>query len=200
METTLPFLQHFPLIGIFILLLLGGVGLPFPEDVTLILCGFLTSHGIVKPLPALAAVYAGVLIADILLFHIGRTFGRRIVTHRLFRRLLSAERLARLEQRFRKNGFHFVLFGRHLAGFRAQVFLAAGILGMPFGRFVAADAPSALATICIMGGIGYAGGNSLEIIRKDISRIEHIAVLVVLSGLIVYLLVRYRRSRRDARS
>ena len=36
--------EHFPYIGIFILLILGEIGLPFPEDATLILSGFLIAH------------------------------------------------------------------------------------------------------------------------------------------------------------
>jgi membrane protein DedA with SNARE-associated domain len=34
------FIEHFPYIGIFLLLVLGDIGLPFPEDGTLILSGF----------------------------------------------------------------------------------------------------------------------------------------------------------------
>ena len=37
-------IEHFPYLGIFILLILGGIGLPLPEDTTLILCGFLVSN------------------------------------------------------------------------------------------------------------------------------------------------------------
>ena len=51
--------QHFPYVGLFILLILGGLGLPFPEDATLILCGFLLFHGTVKPVPAFLAVLIG---------------------------------------------------------------------------------------------------------------------------------------------
>jgi membrane protein DedA with SNARE-associated domain len=31
--------EHFPYLGIFLLLILGDIGLPFPEDTTLILSG-----------------------------------------------------------------------------------------------------------------------------------------------------------------
>jgi membrane protein DedA with SNARE-associated domain len=40
LEST-TFINHFPYLGIFLLLILGGMGLPFPEDTTLILSGFL---------------------------------------------------------------------------------------------------------------------------------------------------------------
>jgi len=46
---------------------------------------------------------------------------------------------------------------------------------MPYRTFLLADALSALSTIAVMTGIGYAGGNSLQVILKDISRIGHLA-------------------------
>ena len=46
-------------------LFLGGIGLPFPEDTPLILSGFLTSQGIIKPLPAFLVIYPGLLTAVI---------------------------------------------------------------------------------------------------------------------------------------
>jgi membrane protein DedA with SNARE-associated domain len=34
-------------------------------------------------------------------------------------------------------------------------------------------------TIALMGGIGYVGGNSIQILKKDLTRIEHIAIIVL---------------------
>jgi membrane protein DedA with SNARE-associated domain len=51
------------------------------------------------------------------------------------------------------------------------------------------DAATALLTIAFMGGIGYAGGNSIHILRKDMKRIEHIGIVVfmiLLAGWIFY--------------
>jgi membrane protein DedA with SNARE-associated domain len=196
MEPNFPFLEHAPLIGLFVLLLLGGVGLPFPEDATLILGGVLISQKAVSPVPALVTLYAGVLTADVLLYHVGRRYGRNIVTHRRFRRLLPPARFERLEERFRRNAFLFVLLGRHVAGLRAQVFLVAGTLGMRLTTFFAADALSSLASVGVLVAIGYFGGHSLEIFRKDVSRVEHAAVVIVVAMLTAYLLSGYFRSRR----
>jgi membrane protein DedA with SNARE-associated domain len=59
---------HPPHIGIFILLILGGVGLPFPEDATLIFTGFLAAQNVIKPFQAFLAVYSGLLISDFFLY------------------------------------------------------------------------------------------------------------------------------------
>jgi membrane protein DedA with SNARE-associated domain len=49
---------HFPYLGLFVILILGGIGLPFPEGVTLILCGLLISTKVIKPVYALVVVYS----------------------------------------------------------------------------------------------------------------------------------------------
>ncbi len=191
------FVEHFPYIGLFTLLILGGVGIPFPEDATLISCGFLISHDIVKPIPALIVVYSGLIIADISLYSIGKKYGRMIFTHKRIQSLISPERLSLIEKKFNKNGSLVIFFGRHLIGLRVQIFLAAGILKMSLSRFIFADAVSSLFTIALMVWIGYAGGNSLQIIKKDISRIEYIAIFLFLLSLVILLLFRYFKSLKD---
>ena len=187
-------IEHFPYAGLFILLILGGIGLPFPEDATLILCGFLLSQKIIKPMPALFVVYSGLLIADLLLYHFGRKFGRKIVTHKRFHRILSPERFSKIEEQFKRRGSLFILFGRHFIGLRAQIFIVAGVMRMSVFKFFIADAVSSIFTIAIMVGAGYAGGNSLQVIKKDISRIEHVGVFILIIVLVIYLFVRYFRS------
>jgi membrane protein DedA with SNARE-associated domain len=175
----------------FALLILGGLGLPFPEDATLILCGILIATGAVKPIPALVTVYAGLLIADLSLHFIGRKFGRQILTHRRFRKFISPERLSDLERKFSRWGILIILVGRHLAGLRAQIFLVSGVLKMSPLKFFLVDAFSSLITMALMIGAGYMGGNSLKVLRKDLSRIEHWGIVLLITALIVYLFYRH---------
>lgn len=98
------------------LLLLGGLGLPFPEEATVMVCRVLIATGAVRPLPALVVVYAGVVVTDWMLYMAGKKYGRRVVNHRRFRRILSTERLSALEAAFRKRGVLFIFIGRHLVG------------------------------------------------------------------------------------
>lgn len=188
---------RFPYIGLFLLLILGGIGFPFPEDATLILCGFLISTNTVKPIPALMVVYSGLLTADFFLYFVGKKYGRMIVTHKRFSKIMTSERLSVLEDKFNKRGILVILIGRHLVGLRAQIFLVAGVMKMHALKFLIADAISSIFTIAIMVGAGYVGGNSLEIIKKDITRIEHIGILVIITLLVIYLLFRYVKFSKD---
>jgi membrane protein DedA with SNARE-associated domain len=192
-------LEQSPYIGLFLLLILGALGFPFPEDMTLILCGFLISIEAARPVPAFLVIYAGLLITDFGLYYVGRKYGRKIVTHRKFRKIITSERLSQLENKFEKWGILFILIGRHLFGLRAQLFLASGVMKMSAAKFLLADAFSSLFTIAIMVGAGYAGGYSLEVIRKQGTRVEYLAgiILAVLAA-VIYAIYRYVRARRKA--
>lgn len=190
-------INEFPYVGLFVLLVLGGIGFPFPEDTTLILCGFLISTKVVKLIPALLVVYAGLLSTDFFLHLIGRKYGRNIITHKKFQKIISPERLLMLEDKFKKRGLLFILAGRHLVGLRAQIFIVSGVMRMPALKFLIADALSSIFTIALMVGAGYVGGNSLEILRKDITRIEHIMILLVVIVAAIYLPFRYFKYKGD---
>jgi len=101
-----------------------------------------------------------------------------------------------LETKFNKKGVFVILIGRHLVGLRAQIFLAAGVMRMSALKFIMADAFSSIFTMALMIGAGYMGGNSLEIIKRDITRIEHIGILLVIILLATYLLFKYVKFMR----
>jgi len=200
MVESTTFINHFPYLGIFLLLILGEIGFPFPEDATLLLSGFLTAHEVIKPLPAFFVVYSGLLMTDFLLYSAGKKYGRSIVEHKRFRKIISPEKLSKLEEKFRKWGGLVVFLGRHVWGLRAQIFLVAGVMKMSAIKFLMADGVAAFFTIGLWGGIGYLGGNSLQVLKKDVTRIEHIGVVVLVLLLFGGVIFRHFRSNRKSRT
>jgi membrane protein DedA with SNARE-associated domain len=193
-------INHFPYGGIFLLLILGEIGLPFPEDATLILGGFLTAHEVIKPLPAFLVLYLGLLTTDFSLYFVGKKYGRSVVDHKRFHKIISPDRLSKLEEKFRKWGGLVVFLGRHIWGLRAQIFLAAGVMKISAAKFLAADAISSLFSIGLWGGIGYLGGNSLQVLKKDVTRIEHIGVVVLVLLLLGGVIFRYFKNSRKSKT
>ena len=63
-------------------------------------------------------------------------------------------------------------------------------------KFVLADAASATITVALMVGIGYIGGNSLEILKKDLKRMEHMVIIALVLLIAVGILYAYFKSRR----
>jgi len=197
MLETIPFIEDFPYLGLFALLILGTLGLPFPEDGILLLSGILTAHNVIRPFPTFLVVYLDLLSTDFLLYSFGKKYGRRLVEHKKFQKIVTHERLTKLEGKFKKWGALVVFFGRHLLGVRAQIFLVAGVMRMSWKKFLIVDGTSALLTITLWGGLGYVGGNSLQALKKDVANIEQI-VMVILAILIgSTLLFRYLKKKRN---
>ena len=69
-------------------------------------------------------------------------------------------------------------------------------MGMPAIKFLLADAASAILTVALMVGVGYWGGNSIQILKKDVTRLEHIAIVVFLILLTAWIFFIYFKSRR----
>lgn len=178
------FIEHLPYLGLFVVLVLGGLGFPFPEGVSLMICGFLISSHVAEPLIIIPLALAGVLSGDMLSYIIGRRYGRAMLKHRMFKKIVSQRRLETFEEKFNKRGLVFIFFGgRFISG----IFLVAGIMRMPRSRLLLCDALSAITGIVVWGGIGYMSAHSLEILRQDVTRIEHLVILISVFFLVVYL-------------
>jgi membrane protein DedA with SNARE-associated domain len=190
------FIQHFTYIGIFCLLILGGLGLPFPEDGVLIVSGLLIAQDVIKLVPALFVIYPSLLIADFILYSIGRKYGRMVVEQKRFSKIVSPATLSKLEEKFTRWGALTIFLGRHFVGFRAPIFLISGVMRISRLKFLIADGLSAIITISINLGLGYLGGNSLMILKRDITRTDYILILALVILVAGWIILRYFRDRR----
>ncbi|MCX8033965.1 MAG: DedA family protein [Thermodesulfovibrio sp.] len=183
-------ITKFSYIGLFTLLILGGLGVPFfPEDLILISCGMLISFDIIKPIPAIPIAYLGLVISDSLLYYAGRRFGRKIITNKRFEKIISPPKFLLLERKFIKHSTLIMLLGRLLVGFRAQVFLLAGITKVSFSKFLIIDTFGSAVVLTIMVSAGYIGGRFLENVKKGILYMEY--AVAILAIVVIILLISY---------
>jgi membrane protein DedA with SNARE-associated domain len=176
-------------------LLLGGLGFPIPEDLALLTAGYLFWKG-AYPLWVLVPICAlGILAGDCTLYWLGRKFGTHITEHRFLSHAFTQPRLARVRGYFARHGEKTVLVARLLAGARGFFFITAGIIRMSFWRFVAIDAVGALAATAGWLFIGWRFGAHIDRVRHVVSRVEHVAVLVVAAIVIAWIVHRLIRRR-----
>jgi len=192
----LPFAEHFSYLGLFTLLILGTLGFPFPEDSILILNGFLVARRVVNPLAAFLVVYAGLLMTDYSLYWVGKKYGRGVVELTRFRKIMTPQRLSRLEVQFQRWGGSVVFFGRFLFGLRAQVFLTAGILRMSRLRFLISDGLSAAIMLLFWGAVGFYGNYGIQVVQGKVRRIEHAVIIILLLGAAAVVTHLYLKSKR----
>lgn len=192
-------LDHLSYVGIMAVLILTGSGLPIPEEVPIVIAGTLSSAGTLNPWGAFASCLFGALAGDAVIYAIGYHFGHSLVTqHPRFAHLLHAERQAKIEQMIQRHGLKVLFLSRFMVGIRAPIYLTAGILRMPFKRFVLIDLFCATAVVGLFFGLSFLYGEPLT---KFIRRSEIGLTVVVVLGLCVvacYILAqRYRRGRSE---
>ena len=189
-------INNFPYVGIFVALMLGGIGLPVPEDATLLLSGFLIAHGTIKLFPTFLVVYPLLLITDFIVFWVGKKYGRMLLQHKRFSKLISPNSLSRLEEKFRKRGALVVVFGRYILGLRTQIFLAAGVARMSLTKFLIADAAAALVTLALFwGGIKFVGDSRVRVLETAATKIGCMATFVILIMLASWIVYKCQRKR-----
>ncbi len=190
-------LDHVSYLGIIVILILTGSGLPLPEEVPIIAAGMASSVGTLHPWWAFLSCVIGALLGDVVLYAIGYHFGRSLVTrHPRIARLLHAEHEAKIEEMLRRHGLKVFFLARFMVGIRAPVYLTAGVLRMSFRRFLLIDAFCATCVVGVFFGLSYAYGERVAGWVRD----SEIGLTVVVASVAacmlgVFLWRRYRRKR-----
>jgi membrane protein DedA with SNARE-associated domain len=182
--------EHFIYAGLFLLLFFCGLGLPVPEEITMLAGGFLVQLGFTRFYPTLAVVFVGVLAGDLALYSIGRKWGHGILTHRRMRAIFSETRMARIRKFFSEHGSKTIFIARFISGFRVGAFLAAGTMGMKAGKFLLLDCLAALIMIPLILLLGYYFGTNLEWLTDRFTRIDSLLKIIAVlaaGGVLVYL-------------
>jgi membrane protein DedA with SNARE-associated domain len=179
----------------------AGLGLPIPEEIPILAAGVLAAEGVVRWWIALPVTLLGVIGGDTALYWIGRHWGEHILDWRIVRFVLTRDREERFKAAYHRHGVKIVFTARHIMGVRAAAFLTAGIVRLPFGRFLAVDGGAALIAIPLSFGAAFLFTDQLERLVSDIHRMERWAALVGLVVLAVWLAVlAYRRAHREAQA
>lgn len=182
------------------LLLICGLGVPLPEDITLIAAGILSALGSITIWGAMIAGFLGVLAGDAFLYTLGRIYGRKAFGLPVIRTIMTARRISLAERKIHRNS-HFICFtARFLPGLRSPIFLMTGIMGVRPVVFFSLDGLAALISVPLWVFVGHWVGENLENALKLAERVQlSLAgfILVVISAYIGFR--RWRKARRAQR-
>ncbi|HYW78848.1 MAG TPA: DedA family protein [Thermoguttaceae bacterium] len=192
-------LGHGSYLLIIVVLVLTGSGLPIPEEVPIVAAGILASHGRLDPHWAMAACLFGALAGDCVMYWIGYHFGRSVLReHPWWAHFVRPEREAQIEQMIAQHGLKVFFLARFLVGLRSPVYLSAGILRVPFRRFLLIDLVCATSVIGLFFMLSYRYGQTITgWIRRAEFGLWGIVILVLL-GVGVFYWRRRRRNQRQA--
>jgi membrane protein DedA with SNARE-associated domain len=180
------YIEHFTYLGLFVVLLLCGLGLPVPEDVALLAGGYLVHRGVVRYPITLAVSLVGVVAGDNSLYFLGRRVGGGLLTYFGLGRPGSRDQVERLQAFMKRHGHLAIFYARFLAGLRALIYLSAGSLGVPPTRFLLYDLLGALISVPVVVSLGYIFGGQIERAVAYVGGVEKLVWIVVLLCLAIY--------------
>jgi len=185
-------------LSIFGVLVACGLGVPLPEDISLIMGGFLAHRGAAH-LPGMMGVgFLGILAGDTIIYLAGRRVGDRVAVGRgFFARIVTPEKRARVEALFSAHGEKIVSVARFLPGVRAVTYFTAGSARMSYLRFIAFDGLAALASAPLLVYLGYRFGGELELVLQKIREGQVAVIGAIVAAVAGYFL--FKRWRASAR-
>ena len=190
-------IEYFSYGGLLIVLLLGSLGFPIPEEVPIVAAGMLSHQQMMRWWLALPTCIVGVFAGDLILYWAGRHWGERVLDQPLIGRLLTRARLEQIQVGYRRRGVLIVFLARNVMGLRAAAFVGAGVVGLPFWKFAAADGAAIAYGVPLNFGLAYLFSRHLHAVLAEVHRVEGwIALLMVVGGSAwIYITLRRRGDR-----
>jgi membrane protein DedA with SNARE-associated domain len=181
---------------VFAALMAGSIGIPAPEDLTLIAAGVLCSLDQVNTVVMGITCYIGLVLGDLIIYRIGWMTGPTLFRKKWFRRHISTKRLETMRSNLHKRTMLTILVARHLFYIRTATFLMCGAVRISFTRFLIMDAIAALITAPLMMGIGFVFAHNYESIVRWVRDLKFaLLAMGVLVAIAVYR--HYRRSKDE---
>ncbi|MFQ6671721.1 MAG: DedA family protein [Candidatus Tectimicrobiota bacterium] len=184
---TASFIYLFIFLGLFV----GGLGAPVPEDLLLLLGGFLSWAGYTDLYTTIAISIVGAVVGDYVVFYLGCKWGPNILGHPRFRRWLTSRRLSKIHLYFDRYGGKTVFFARFFAGFRLAVYLVAGMIRMNAQKFVMTDLCGAVLSVPLVTLLGYFLSEKIDTLRRTFIGVRIFTALLVVFAILAILV--YRR-------
>ena len=175
-----------------IILILCGVGLPIPEELTFLIAGFAGAKLNANVWVLCAAGLVGIMLGDSLPFYLGRKYGLGLLQRWPFSKILSEKNIKRTQGFFEKHGSKTVFIARFVAGLRMPTFFMAGTMGVKYRTFFFYDLVGALISCPTSIWLAYEYG---EIVKDWIAQ-SHLYIFAFLGVLVAYI-VYHVWSHRD---
>jgi membrane protein DedA with SNARE-associated domain len=192
------FIEHYGYYALFVLLAVGILGVPIPDEFLMTFVGSLSIPGGPFQYPiavttALAGSFVGMLVSYLLGSKVGKPF---LYRHGKWIKL-SPNRIEKVEGWFQKYGLWTVFFGYWLPGVRHFTCYFAGVMGIRLWKYVAVTSLGAMLWCSMFITIGHIIGRNFEPLLHHI----HSYMLAVLfTAISIIAIIGYWYFRTDKRS
>jgi membrane-associated protein len=184
-----------------ITLLLENAGIPVPGETVLLLASFLaySQEDLSLPWVMVVAICAAT-VGDNLGFLIGSRGGRPFLDRYRATFRIAPGTVERGEQLFERYGAATIFFARFLFGLRIIAGPLAGVLRMPWKRFVIWNVMGAAVWVVVISTIGYKFGQHWEKVGALLERLNLAAAGVAIFAVVAVWFWRKRNAERRKNS
>ena len=181
--------------GVFLLMALESACIPVPSEAIMLFAGFNVSEGNLTLFGIVAAGVLGNIVGSWAAYAAGY-YGRLELLEKNRLIHINPRHLATADRWFQRYGDATVFFTRMLPIVRTFISLPAGVARMPFWRFTALTALGCIPWVLMLGIIGREVGDRWHEWEDKLGYLDY-AVVAGLVGLVLYLVVKRRRARRE---
>lgn len=177
--------------ALYLLLALGVVGLPIPDETLLVFTGYLIFRGTLTPVGAFAAALAGTWTGISGSYLLGRTLGVGAV-HRYGKYIhLTEDRLAYVHRWFERIGHWMLVAGYFIAGVRHFTAVVAGMSKLEYPTFIAYAWAGGALWVTTFLTLGYFLGENWLRVAELIHRYIGYGSVAILAAAALWLVVWY---------
>jgi membrane protein DedA with SNARE-associated domain len=187
--------QHGPPL-LFAAVFVEQLGIPLPATPWVLAAGALAATGKINMSEAIAATAAGSLVADVIWFSLGRSFGRTILNFLCRISLKPGSCVERTENVFVRHGLRGLLIAKFIPGLSTIAPVLAGSTGVGFSKFLIFDSMAALLYAGIFNYLGFLFSNELEEFLEILANLGASAFALVVGAFGFYIGAKLFRRRR----
>jgi len=166
---------------------------PFPSDVLVVAAGSLVGLGSVGFVEVLLAATIGSTIGFLVMYHIGKWFGHRILERGRLP-FVPPGAVRTVHGWFARYGYWLIVANRFLAGTRAVVAFFAGMSDLRIGPTLALSFVSSLLWNAVLVTAGFVLGNNWERVGFYLSTYSQVVTGIVIL-IVIILVIRYLSAR-----
>lgn len=182
--------------AIVLILVLGNMGVPVPEETALIVAGYLVWQGHLRlPIVFVVSVVSAVA-GDNVGYWLGRRYGQTAVERVARWAAVDTERINAMRRFVARHGALAVFVGRFIPGLRFLAGPLTGASGLDFRAFFLANVFGAAVFVPYAVGLGYAIGYGLGPYIAEIQLAERAVLIGAILCVVAYAGWRIVQSRR----
>jgi membrane protein DedA with SNARE-associated domain len=190
-DQIISWLLHFKYLALFPLAVIEG-------PIITIITGFFASLGYINFFLAYAVIVAGDLAGDAIHYFIGRFGGRRFIDK--WGRFIGVgeSHVESLEKQFVKRGNKLLFIGKLSHGIGGAFLVAAGIIKMPFDKFLFSNMLATLVKSMILLIIGFYFGQAFRTINSYLEKIALISFGIAVFMALIYFFYFRKKSKNNS--